>query len=126
MNRSMAGAFFQLTKVMYLSPLCLKRWFLYKTSTNQLPLLKSHPDIDFFQGSDDYLKQARAAIENAGLSEDDRNDILDDLGKLTTELQKPEKNSSRIKRFLNHIKEISSTTAEIITSAASIAKFMGL
>lgn len=72
------------------------------------------------------LKQAREAIERADLSEDDRTDILDDLGKLTEELQKPEKDTSRLKRFLARIKDISATTATIITSAASIAKFVSL
>jgi hypothetical protein len=72
------------------------------------------------------LKQAREAIEKVDLSEDDRTDILDDLGKLTAELEKPEKDPSRLKRFLGRIKEISAPTAEIIMSAASIAKFIGL
>ena len=37
------------------------------------------------------LKNARKAIEDTNLSQADRADILDDLGKLTAELQKPRK-----------------------------------
>ena len=72
------------------------------------------------------LKQARDAIEAERLSDADRADLLDDLGRLTAELQAPNKSKSRIERFLNRIKEISSTTADIISSAVSIGKFLGL
>jgi hypothetical protein len=73
------------------------------------------------------LKEAREAVEKAGLSESDKADLLDDLGKLTGELEKPGRDASRVQRFLNRIMEVSSSVGEIISSAASISRlFAGL
>lgn len=71
------------------------------------------------------LKQAREAVEKAGLSESDKADLLDDLAKLTAELEKPTRDPSRVRRFLNRIEEISSTVGKIISSAASISSLLG-
>lgn len=71
------------------------------------------------------LKEAREALEKADLSEADKGDATDDLGKLTDELQKPEKDVGRVRRLWNHIKDIAPPVASILSSAASLAKMLG-
>jgi hypothetical protein len=71
------------------------------------------------------LLKAREAIENAGLSEDDKADATEDLGKLATELSKPEKNPTLVQRYWNRVKEVAPTVAAILSGAASIAKLLG-
>jgi len=71
------------------------------------------------------LKEAREALEREDLSEADKGDATDDLGKLTDELQKPEKDVSRVRRLWNHIKDIAPPVASILSSAASLAKMLG-
>ena len=72
------------------------------------------------------LKEAREAIENADLSDEDKADVVDELNKLTAELEKPEQNDGRIQRYWNHIKEIAPTVASILSSATSLGKILGL
>ena len=71
------------------------------------------------------LKEARDAIENAELSDADKADVLDELSKLTAELEKPEQDAGRVQRYWNHIKEVAPTVASILASAASLAKLLG-
>jgi hypothetical protein len=71
------------------------------------------------------LKNAREALEREGLPDADKRDAADDLGKLTDELQKPEKDVSRVRRLWNHIKDIAPPVASILSSAASLAKMLG-
>ena len=71
------------------------------------------------------LKEARDAVEKAELSAEDEEDVLDNMVKLTAELEKPEVEPSRVERFLNRIQDVSSTVGGIISSAASIAKMLG-
>lgn len=72
------------------------------------------------------LKEAREAIENAkDLSGTDKKDAIDQLNNLTAELEKPEKDESRVKRYWNRIKEVAPTGASILASAASLAKLLG-
>jgi hypothetical protein len=72
------------------------------------------------------LKEAREAIEGADLSDDDKVDVVDELNKLTAELEKPEKDESRVKRYWSRIKEVAPTVASILASAASLGKILGL
>jgi uncharacterized protein YjbI with pentapeptide repeats len=72
------------------------------------------------------LKEAREAIENAkDLSDADKKDAVDQLNNLTAELEKPEKDESRVKRYWNRIKEVAPTGASILASAASLVKLLG-
>jgi hypothetical protein len=71
------------------------------------------------------LKEARGAIERADLSDADKADVVDELNKLTAELEKPEKDEGRVKRYWNHIKGVAPTVASILASAASLAKLLG-
>ena len=71
------------------------------------------------------LKEAREAIENANLSDADKRDVIDDLNKLTAELQKPGKDESRVQRYWNNIKAVAPTVAAILSTAASLAKLLG-
>jgi hypothetical protein len=71
------------------------------------------------------LKNARDALEQMQLSEADKADAADDLGKLTTELQKDEKDLGLVQRYWNRIKEIAPPVASILSAAASVAKLLG-
>lgn len=71
------------------------------------------------------LKEAREALESEDLSQADKGDAADDLGKLTDELQKPEKDVGRVRRLWNSIKDIAPPVASILSSAASLAKMLG-
>jgi hypothetical protein len=73
------------------------------------------------------LKEAREAIENAkDLSDADKADAVDELNKLTAELEKPEKDESRVQRYWNRIKGVAPTVASILASAASLGKILGV
>lgn len=71
------------------------------------------------------LKEARDAIETAGLVEVDKADATDNLGKLTAELEKPEKDPSLVRRYWNRLKEVVPTAATIIASAKTVADLLG-
>lgn len=85
--------------------------------------------IDQSSGIDDdlkrVLKEARDAIEAAGLGEADTADATDDLGKLTAELEKPEKDPGLVRRYWNRLKEVVPTVANIIASAKTVADLLG-
>lgn len=70
------------------------------------------------------LKAAREALEKAKLPDATKNDATDDLGKLTDELQKPDKDVGRVQRLWNRIKDIAPPVADILSSAASLAKML--
>lgn len=72
------------------------------------------------------LKQARKAIEHAGLTETDKKDVLDDLGKLTDEMGQKPPEANRVQRLWKRIKEVAPTASAILASAVSIAKLMGM
>jgi hypothetical protein len=72
------------------------------------------------------LKEAREAIEHSDLPNDDKADAVEQLNRLTAELEKPEKDDSRVKRYWNRIKEVAPTGASILASAASLAKLLGV
>jgi hypothetical protein len=71
-----------------------------------------------------FLKQTAEAIERASLSEDDAEDAGDALAKLTAELEKPEKNASRVARLWGNIKAIVPTVSSLLAGAASVAKII--
>ena len=71
------------------------------------------------------LKNARDALEHIKLSEADKEDATDDLGKLTAELEKDDKDIGRVQRYWNRIKEIAPPVAAILSAATSIAKLLG-
>ena len=70
------------------------------------------------------LKEARNAIENLDLPDDDKEDMVEQLKNLTGELAKPEKDPGRVQRYWNRIKEVAPTVASILASAASLAKLL--
>ena len=72
------------------------------------------------------LKEAREAIENADLSDADKEDVVDELNKLTAELEKPKQDDGRVQRYWNRIKEIAPTVASILSSTASLGKILGV
>lgn len=92
-------------------------------------------DISIFQNNvknlsnlDNDMKEkinlARTEIEKLILSQEDKDDIVDDLEKFTKELDRPNPNSSRIERFLNRIKEIAPTISSILMSAKRIIELI--
>ena len=70
------------------------------------------------------LKEARAMVDKLDLAQDERADVIDDLGRLTGELSKPEPNKGRIGRLWNSIKEIAPTVGAILEGAGAIAKLL--
>jgi len=70
------------------------------------------------------LMEARAALEHTELSQDEKNDAIDDLNKLTQELGSGTPKPNRVQRFLSRIKEIAPLAASILESTASITKFL--
>ena len=72
------------------------------------------------------LKQAREAIEQGSFSEGDKRDLVENLVKLTEELNKPKQEAGLIKRFWNRIKEVAPPVASILGAAVSIQKLLGL
>jgi hypothetical protein len=71
------------------------------------------------------LKEAREAVEKSALGECDKQDVLDDLGKLTEEMEKRIPEAGRVARFFNRIKEIAPSVASILSSTAIMAKVIG-
>lgn len=85
--------------------------------------------VDQSSGLDDDLKRAlkdaRDALEGLNLGDTDKEDATEDLGKLTAELEKSEKDHRLVQRYWNRIKEIAPPVAAILSSAVSIAKLLG-
>ena len=61
------------------------------------------------------------ALESGTLTETDKDDAADDLGKLAEEVTKPEPQPSRVKRLFENIKELAPSVASILESAVKIA-----
>lgn len=72
------------------------------------------------------LKQARDAIEQAGLNAADKKDVLDDLGKLTDEMGQNAPEAGRVQRLWKRIKEIAPAASTILAAAVSIGKLIGM
>ena len=70
------------------------------------------------------LKQARQAVEAADLPPGDKEDLEDDLGKLSAEMEKPEKDAGRVQKIWNRIKEIAPPIAAILSASASLSKLL--
>lgn len=70
------------------------------------------------------LKEAREAIEKLEFSRVDKDNVADELGKLTSELKKTKPDPSRARLFWNHIKEVAPTVASILQTAETIAKLL--
>lgn len=80
-------------------------------------------------GIDDDLKRKLATaaemIDALDGSTDDRVDAADALGKLNEEMQKPSPEPARVRRLLNHVKDIAPPVASLLTSAGGIAQLVG-
>ncbi|MHC4620693.1 MAG: pentapeptide repeat-containing protein [Planctomycetota bacterium] len=72
----------------------------------------------------DKLIEARDAIEKLKLPQAEKEDVADQLGNLTTEMQKRKPKARLVSRFLNRIKEIAPTVATILQTAETIAKYL--
>jgi len=70
------------------------------------------------------IKEARETIEKLKLSKADKDDVADELGKLTSELEKTRPDPDRARRLWNHIKEVAPTVASILQTAESLAKLL--
>ena len=80
--------------------------------------------LDQSQGLDPELKrvlvEARQQLESGDLTGADKDDAVDDLGKLADEIKKPEPQPGRIKRFFDGIKQLAPDVASILSSAVKI------
>ena len=72
------------------------------------------------------LTQARDIIEAESLSPGDKGDAADALGKMAEELQKPQRDESRLKRLWENIKVIAPSAASVLASSVEIAKMLGI
>jgi hypothetical protein len=70
------------------------------------------------------LLKAREQAETMALSRADVNDVADDLGSLTLELEKPEHDGGRIRNILKRIGVIAPPVLSILQSAKIIAEFI--
>ncbi len=70
----------------------------------------------------DLLKQAIDAIEAAKVSDQEKAEAKEDLGKLTDELKKPEKEPGAIRRYLGRLGAVLPSVATILKAGAEIAK----
>lgn len=71
------------------------------------------------------LVMARSAIQELEIAEEQREELLDSLSRITAELQTSQPNPERLRRFWDRIQENAPTVASILSSAASIAKLLG-
>ena len=67
------------------------------------------------------LKRARRAIEQSGLSLEDKEYVVGELNELTLALQNKTAKPSLIRRYWNHIKEVAPTVATILKAITAIA-----
>ena len=70
------------------------------------------------------LIEAREEIERISLSDSEKEDAVDNLKKLTTELDKADRDPGLVKRYWNRVKEVAPTVAALLSTVASIAKIM--
>jgi hypothetical protein len=71
------------------------------------------------------LKKARDTLEKENLSEVDKGDAADHLGKLTKELENADaKDEGRIRRLFGYIKDVAPDVASVLTTAVSLAKMV--
>ncbi|MHC4620113.1 MAG: pentapeptide repeat-containing protein [Planctomycetota bacterium] len=75
-------------------------------------------------GLKEKLIEAREAVEKLKLPQAEKEDVADQLGNLTTEMQKGKPKARLVARFWNRIKEIAPTVAAILQTAETIAKYL--
>jgi hypothetical protein len=66
------------------------------------------------------LIAARRLVDTAGLSKTDEADVNDSLGRITTELEKPNRDPGLIRRYFNRIKDVAAGVAGALESAKII------
>lgn len=92
-------------------------------NARDIAVYKSH--IDMSQTLDTETKngllEARKELEGQKISIADKHDVADNLGKLTSELEKPEKDVGLIKRFFQRIKDVAPTVATVLGSVKTVA-----
>ncbi|PQO27380.1 hypothetical protein C5Y96_17720 [Blastopirellula marina] len=71
------------------------------------------------------LIQAREAVDNEKLSEGDKIDVCDELGKMTQELEKPEPDKSRLSKLFDRITEGASSVGKLLTGISAVAEAIG-
>ena len=71
------------------------------------------------------LKEARKAIGTLAVAEADKADLVEQLTKLTAELEASERDPARVKRFWARIQDAAPTVANILSSAANLATLLG-
>lgn len=70
------------------------------------------------------INLACTEIEKLSIPQEDKCDAIENIEKLTKELDKLEPDPGRVKRFLNHIKEIAPTVSSILMSAKKIIELI--
>jgi len=72
------------------------------------------------------LSRARDILEAEVIPSADKEDAADALGKLTEELQKPQRDPGRLKRLWENVKGIAPSAASALSSSVELAKIFGL
>jgi len=92
-------------------------------NARDIAVYKSH--IDMSQSLDADMKrgllEARRVLETTDLPLADKHDVADNLGKLTSELEKSEKEPGLVKRYFQRIKEVAPTVAAVLGSIKAVA-----
>ncbi len=92
-------------------------------NARDITVYKNH--VDMSQSLDQETKQglleARRELEGQKMSIADKHDVADNLGKLTSEMEKQEKDAGLVKRFFLRIKEVAPTVASILGSIKTVA-----
>jgi hypothetical protein len=72
----------------------------------------------------DRLKRAREEIDKLTISDADKSDAQDDLGKLTEELEKPQPAPNRVKKFLDRLAGYAEPLGTLLGSAVQISSIL--
>jgi hypothetical protein len=92
-------------------------------NARDIAVYKSHIDASHALDTETKhgLLEARKELEAQKMSVADKHDVADSLGKLTSELEKPEKDAGLVKRFFQRIKEVAPTVATVLGSIKTVA-----
>jgi hypothetical protein len=71
------------------------------------------------------LKRAMAAVDKLIATEDDRQDVKENLAKLTAEITKPAPDQTKLKRFFLRVWEVGKPVGEVLLTAGKLAAVFG-
>lgn len=96
-------------------------------NARDITVYKNHIDhsTSLDDGTKKMLMEARATLDGTNLNIADKHDVADNLGKLTEELEKPDKEEGLIGRYFRRIKEVAPTVATVLESIKAVSEIVG-